>query len=194
MNSIILDSSNKYLLVALAKDNKIVDKICYEAWQRQSELMITELENIMKRNNISKENIDEVIVGIGPGSYTGVRVSLTIAKIMGLMLKNKVYAVSSLEAQKHIGTPTISLINARNNRSYFGVYKDNEIIVKDAIYETKDVLEYINNHKDYAICGDVKYLGLESSSFDLAESLLFSKREENLVKDILSLKPVYLKD
>ena len=194
MNTIILDSSNKYLLVAYAKDDVIVDKICYEAWQRQSELMVTELEKILKRNNLSKDNINEIVVGIGPGSYTGVRVSLTIAKIMGLMLKIKVYAVSSLEAQKIKDTPTISLMNARNNRSYFGVYLNNEVIVKDTIYETKDVLEYISNHKDYAICGDVKYLGLESSSFDLASSLLSSKREDNLVKDILSLKPTYLKE
>ena len=50
MNTIILDSSNKYLLVAYAKDDVIVDKICYEAWQRQSELMVTELEKILKRN------------------------------------------------------------------------------------------------------------------------------------------------
>lgn len=194
MNSIILDSSSTYLLVAYAKDDVVVDKICYEAWQRQSELMIVELEKILNRNNLTKEDIDEIIVSIGPGSYTGVRVSLTIAKIMGLMLKCKVYAVSSLEAQKVKDVHTISLMNARNNRSYFGVYFNNEVIVKDTIYETKDVLDYIDNHKDYAICGDVKYLKLESHPFDLAESLLRSKREDNLVKDILSLKPVYLKD
>ena len=156
--------------------------------------MVTEIEKILKRNNLSKDNINEIVVGIGPGSYTGVRVSLTIAKIMGLMLKIKVYAVSSLEAQKIKDVPTISLMNARNNRSYFGVYLNNNVIVKDTIYETKDVLDYISKHKDYAICGDVKYLGLESSSFDLASSLLSSKREENLVKDILSLKPTYLKE
>ena len=194
MNTIILDSSSTYLLVAFAKDNKVVDKICYEAWQRQSELMIVELEKVLTRNNLKKEDIDEIVVSIGPGSYTGVRVSLTIAKIMGLMLKCKVYAVSSLEAQKIKDVHVISLMNARNNRSYFGVYYNNEVIVKDTIYETPEVLKYIEEHKDYVVCGDVKYLGLTSGEFDLAESLLASRREDNLVKDVLSLKPVYLKD
>ena len=40
MLSLILDSANKELGVAIAKDNEIIDEIKYDAWQKQSELMI----------------------------------------------------------------------------------------------------------------------------------------------------------
>ena len=50
MYQLLLDSSNKYLTVALAKDNKLIDVIFYEAWQRQSEMMVVEMDNIFKRN------------------------------------------------------------------------------------------------------------------------------------------------
>ena len=56
--------------------------------------MVEEIYNIMKRNNIKKEDIDSIVVGIGPGSYTGVRIALTIAKTMGYVLKAKVYGQS----------------------------------------------------------------------------------------------------
>ena len=80
MYQLLLDSSNKYLSVGLSKDGKVVDKIFYEAWQRQSEMMVTEVDNILKRNNIDKSELDGVVVGVGPGSYTGVRIGVTIAK------------------------------------------------------------------------------------------------------------------
>ena len=52
MLSLLLDSANKELLVALYENDKKIDEICYEAWQRQSELMIPELDKILKRNSI----------------------------------------------------------------------------------------------------------------------------------------------
>ncbi|MBO8427900.1 MAG: hypothetical protein IAC58_05105 [Firmicutes bacterium] len=46
MISLILDSSNVYLNVGLAINSKLIDKISYEAWQKQSEYMIPELSLI----------------------------------------------------------------------------------------------------------------------------------------------------
>ena len=105
MYQLLLDSSNKFLSVGLAKDGKVVDKICYEAWQRQSEMMVTEVGNILKRNNIENKDLDGVVVGVGPGSYTGVRIGVTIAKTIAYALKIKVYAKSSLSLLKHPNTP-----------------------------------------------------------------------------------------
>lgn len=48
MLSLILDSANKELGVALANDNEIIDEIKYDAWQKQSELMIPEIEKYLR--------------------------------------------------------------------------------------------------------------------------------------------------
>ena len=82
MISVLLDSSDKFLAVGLARDGKLIASIQYEAWQRQSERLIVELEKILKTNQVSRKDIASVICGIGPGSYTGVRISLTIAKVI----------------------------------------------------------------------------------------------------------------
>ena len=96
MYSLLLDSANRDLNVGLAKDNQIIDRISYQAWQRQSELMAVEVDAILKRNNISAKDIGEVVVTIGPGSYTGIRIALTIAKTLAFALDIKIFAVSSL--------------------------------------------------------------------------------------------------
>ena len=135
MYQLLLDSSNIFLSVGLAKNGKLVDKISYEAWQRQSEMMVTEVDNILKRNNVDKKELDGVVVGIGPGSYTGVRIGVTIA----------------LSLLKHQEFPTICVFNARSGRSYFGVYKGKEVLEKDTVLENEKVLEYIKSHPDYLV-------------------------------------------
>lgn len=192
MYQLLLDSSNIFLSVGLAKDGKVFDKISYEAWQRQSEMMVTEVDNILKRNNLTNKDLDGVVVGIGPGSYTGVRIGVTIAKTIAYSLKIKLYAKSSLSLLRHREFPTICLFNARSGRNYFAVYEGNKVIVKDSVLENEKVLQYIKSHPDYLVCGDTYQLGLESSKFDIISNLAdFSKNDE---VDAFELKPVYLKD
>ena len=192
MYQFLLDSSNKFLSVGLAKDGKVVDKISYEAWQRQSEMMVSEVGNILKRNNLKNSDLDGVVVGIGPGSYTGVRIGVTIAKTIAYSLKIKAYAKSSLSLLKHPELPTICVFNARSGRSYFGVYEGKKVIEKDTVLENEKVLDYIKAHPDYLVNGDTYQLGLESGKFDIIDNLAdFDKNEE---VDVFRLNPVYLKD
>lgn len=192
MYQLLLDSSNTFLSVGLSKDGKVIDKICYQAWQRQSEMMVTEIDNILKRNKIEKNDLDSVVVGIGPGSYTGVRIGVTIAKTIAYALHIKLFAKSSLSLQKHREFPTISVFNARSGRSYFGVYKGAEVIEKDSVIENEKVLEYIKNHPDYVVNGETHQLGVESGVFDIIENLADMRDAREV--DPFRLNPVYLKD
>ena len=79
MIDLLLDSSNIDLSVGISKDGVVIDYTSYEAWQCQSEYMIQEIDKLFAKHNISRNDISSVIVNIGPGSYTGIRISLTIA-------------------------------------------------------------------------------------------------------------------
>lgn len=193
MVTILLDSSNTNLSVGIAKDNLLLEAISYEAWQRQSEYMILELNKLLEKYKVSKEDIKEVIVAKGPGSYTGVRIAITIAKTIAVALDCKLYAVSSLRVQKDGTSPSICLINARSGRSYIGVYEGNKILLEDQIMKNEDVMNYINEHPSYSICGDVKYLSLESKKTSNIKEMLDLKDSLESINP-LSLKPVYMKD
>ena len=192
MYQLLLDSSNIFLSVGLAKDGKVFDKISYEAWQRQSEMMVTEVDNILKRNNIDKSELDGVVVGIGPGSYTGVRIGVTIAKTIAYALHIKLYAKSSLSLLKRREIPTICVFNATSGRSYFAVYEGEKQLEKDSVLENEKVLEYIKSHPDYLVNGETTQLGLESGEYDIIENLADFNQSEEV--DPFRLNPVYLKD
>lgn len=194
MLSLILDSANKELGVALAQDGTLLDEIRYEARQRQSELMIPEIENIFKKNHVNPKDVGEILVTVGPGSYTGVRIALTIAKVYGYALNIPVYAFSSLEVLADLEKPSICLINARSNRSYFAVYEKDNALVNDQVLTNDEVIKYVSEHKDYVTCGETSYLDLVSENSDVLKNMLALKNDSYKVENILKLKAVYLKD
>ena len=194
MYQLVLDSSNKYLVVGLLKDKKIFDSVYYEAWQRQSEVMVQEIDNLLKKNQLTRKDLDAVAVGIGPGSYTGVRIAITIAKTIGYALKIKTYAKSSLFLLKDCIKPTICIYNARSGRSYFAVYEGNKQLVKECIKTNLEVLDYIKINSSFAVNGDVEHLGLVSGKYDIFSNFIDVFNDENLVKNIFTLNPIYLKD
>ena len=194
MFSILLDSSNTSLTVGLAKDDVLLDSISYEAWQTQSEHMIPELDKLLNKYEVERNQISDVVVAIGPGSYTGVRIAITIAKTIAAVLPVKVYAISSLRCQKDGKNPSICVINARSGRSYFGVYEDEKVLVEDMILTNDKVQEYINEHPDYVVCGNATYIGVNGKRPDIARELLSLKKVVAPVADPLAVKPVYMKD
>ena len=194
MFTILLDSSNTSLTVGLAKNNEMLESVSYEAWQSQSEHMIPELDKLLKKYKVERKEIEDIVVAIGPGSYTGVRIAITIAKTMATALNVKVYEVSSLRCLKDENKPSVCLINARSGRSYFGVFEGEKIIINDCIMPNDKVLEYINAHPDYVVCGNAAYLGIEGHDVDIARELLSIKAYTKPSENPLSIKPVYMKD
>ena len=157
-------------------------------------MMVPEIDNIMERNGVSKEDLNAVVVGIGPGSYTGIRIGLTIAKTMTYMLKIPMYVVSSLSIFKDEKEATICVLNARSGRSYIGVYQVDKVLLNDQVLENDKALEYIKSHQTYLVSGESEHLGIKPIEFDITKNLAKAYKEKNKVKDIFRINPVYLKD
>ncbi|MCD8204334.1 MAG: tRNA (adenosine(37)-N6)-threonylcarbamoyltransferase complex dimerization subunit type 1 TsaB [Coprobacillus sp.] len=191
--TVLLDSSVNDLSVGVALNGEIVASTSYYAWQKQSEYMVSELDKLLKDNEIVRDEIKDIMVTIGPASYTGVRIALTIAKVMAFALGVPLYPVSSLRVLKDSNKASICLINARSGRSYIGVYEGNKVLLEDRIMDNKDVLNYINENKEYAVCGDTKYLGIDGYKADVIKEMLSLKSASIAAKDSSSVNPVYLK-
>jgi tRNA threonylcarbamoyl adenosine modification protein YeaZ len=157
--------------------------------------MAVEVDAILKRNNISAKDIGEVVVTIGPGSYTGIRIALTIAKTLAFALDIKIFAVSSLISQKGRHQPTISVINARSNRSYVAIYDaDGQVLVEEKVWPNDELIAWIKGNADFIVSGDAKYLGIDAYQPSVLDGMLEAKKKSVPVENILTLKPVYLKD
>lgn len=194
MIGILIDSSNTRLTVGISKDKCVIASIDEEAWQRQSELLVAAIDKLLKENSVKREEISYVVASKGPGSYTGVRIALTVAKVMAFALNVPLYLPSSLEVLKEDGATSICVSNARSKRSYVGVYEGEKAIVEDTIWTNDELLSYIKEHPTYKVCGEVEYLGLSAQKPDILSNLNKSDTTKNLQKNVLSAKPVYLKD
>ena len=194
MYTVLLDSSNINLSVGLAKDDALLKEISYEAWQQQSEYMIVELNKLLDEFNVSYKDIDSIMVAIGPGSYTGVRIAITIAKTMALACNAKVYPVSSLWIEKDYQNPSICVINARSGRSYVGLYEGSKVIKNDSIWKNEEVIKFVNDNPNYSLCGIAKYLNLEGKEVSVITQMLSLKKDLTPIDNYLALKPVYMSD
>ena len=88
MKTIVMDTSNAYLVIGLYEDDQCIDKYQADGNRRQSEYALTHLDEMLK-TSLGSFNVDEMIITIGPGSYTGQRVALTIAKTLAAISKIK---------------------------------------------------------------------------------------------------------
>lgn len=189
-----VDTSEKMLFVCLYDDEKELYLTSYDAWQRQSEYLVEEIAKAFETAGIKKSDLGAVVSSVGPGSYTGVRIGLTVAKTIAFSLQIPLYLVSSLELLQRFPSPCICLSNARSKRSYFAVYEGGKAVVKDCIKPNDEVRSFIAAHPEYVLCGDLGYLGLEGSSYEPASNYLRCMDEAHLCHNVHSASPVYLKD
>lgn len=194
--SLLIDTSDKYLTVGVSSNDEIIYSTSFEAWQRQSEFLVVEIKKALTSSNVELKDIDTIVCGLGPGSYTGVRIALTFAKVLASTTNVKIKTVSSLAILGNTDISFIGLINARSNRSYIAIYDKGKAVLEDTIKPNDEVLKLIEEYKTlgYEIKGDLGYLKLESSELDLVKGLLSFSKIREVETDVLSLKPVYLKE
>lgn len=181
-----IDTCTKYMCVGLSKGDKLVYKKQYDAFKRQSEVAALEIDKCLKESNVNPSELTKIVVTNGPGSYTGIRIGLTLAKVMSKVLNIKLVCLSSLKTM--CGNEDASaIIDAKGKRVYYGKYKNGEEIISDCI---KYIAEL---DLEEAYVGETGVIGKEEKEIDIIENM-FLLRNEEVVDDVDSVKAIYLKD
>lgn len=152
MISLFLDSSDKKVIVALLSGGKLIDSIIEENDNHLSEKFLPMIERIIAKNQLQIDNIDSIYVINGPGSFTGVRVGVTTAKVMAWGLKKRIIPISELALlattltnKKYI----VPYIDARRNAVYAGIYDKNlNSVMADAYISIDDLMKKIDHIED----------------------------------------------
>ena len=126
MKSLLMDTSNRYLVIAAYEDGKLLTGIQEEGSKKQSEYAIPYIEKILNEHQLELFDFDEIIVTRGPGSYTGVRVGMTIAKTIKTVHPVNVKMVSSLHAYAGMEGKKISVIDARSKKAFVACYENGQ--------------------------------------------------------------------
>lgn len=191
---LLIDTSSNQLAIGIADDYEVVYKIQYPALQKQSELATVEINKALKKLDIDVSELKRIIVTKGPGSYTGVRVGLTIAKIMSYVHSIPVCAISTLQALVGMEPKAIAVLDAKSDKAYIGVYNYGKVKTKETIEEVGSLDELLEKFEGYKIYGDKSLIKQLDTPIDLIENMFQISKIEKNEKYVDTLVPTYLKD
>lgn len=155
MKTLYIDTSSSYLYTALIEDESILKEIKEEFGQNLSEVAMPKIASMFTDTNTSPKEIDKIVVVNGPGSFTGIRIGITIAKVYAWSLNIPITTVLSLEAMALSSknkTYHVPIINARRGYVFGAIYdENNKEILKPQHITIKDLQEKLSQYQEYEI-------------------------------------------
>lgn len=193
MKTLCMDSAHKHLIIVLLEDGEIKAERVLSCWKRQSETLFPQLIACMEEVGWDSDDLDEVMISDGPGSYTGVRIAMSVAKVLCTRKKLQLYCVSTLQLYAGIQKDAFVMLDARSNRAYIANVQDGNIIGTEAIWNLNDCKAYISQHQHH-LYGDVDLIQMESEPVDFAQNFKDLRPLARRIENIHMLTPRYLKE
>lgn len=151
MNILAIDTSTMISTVTISDGVEILGDFNVNQQKTHSESLVPMIENLLKLLGMEVADIDKFVIAKGPGSFTGLRIGMTIAKTLAQASKKELVPVSTLLALANNSSSDrlkVPMIDARGNRIYGAVYdKDFKEIIKEDLY-TIDVFKDLVNNLD----------------------------------------------
>ena len=196
MISLFLNTFSNYLNIVLIKHEKVLDEVYKKLDKDLSKEALSNIKEVIERNNLSPDNINEIIIARGPGSFTGLRVGTTIAKVFAYFKNIKLCSVSSLEvmATSTEGEIIVPLIDARRDYVYGAIYdKDYNVLMEEKYLKREDLIKEAEKYNK-------KIVYVSNDDFDDLDVKKYEPNSTNLIKyinkkeeDSKAFIPTYLK-
>jgi len=199
------------LSIALSEDKNVIIEEMHLLERRHSSLLIPKIKEMLEKVNFSIDGVDAFVIGLGPGSFTGLRIGVSAVKGFGIATKKPCVGVASIDAiamnASEKEASVVPIIDAKRRNVYSTIYKKG---VKKSKYLLLRIDELLKKTK-----GPVVFLG---DGIDLYRAKIEKRnkkavflgeeywypRASNLIKlglkklkkhkksDLGKLKPIYL--
>lgn len=148
-----IDTSTKICTCSIFdSENGVIAETSLSVKKNHSNIVMPIIDNLFKISDLTINDIDKIAVAIGPGSFTGVRIALGIAKGLAMALNKPLIAVNELDILEAIASGNkneiIPLIDARKERVY---YKYQNTYVDDYLI---NLISSFDKNKKYIFVGD----------------------------------------
>lgn len=221
MKILAFDTSNQPLSVAVVEDEKILTEITINIKRNHSLQLMPAINEALEQANTTLDDIDRVAVAKGPGSYTGLRIAVTIAKSLAWSKKIGLVGISSLKVvaanrfDENSGEMIVPIFDARRQNIYTGLYtrkNDGELLqVMEETHISAEQWADILAEKEFP--SPLTLVGVDAPAFidvfkeKLGDQVQLAIPEENLPRasvlallarnekptDIHAFAPTYLK-
>ena len=161
-NILAFDTVSTSFSIAIQKENGSIIEYNKENVKNHNEELLPVLHNFLTDNDLTLDNISYIALGIGPGSFTALRIAFATIKTICYAKNIPIVGISSLETlyeniSEKEGIKS-AMIDARKGSVYANIYNDNEKIVENADLTYQQFIEIIKSintsNKNITLCGD----------------------------------------
>lgn len=159
MLSLALDTSTRLGSVALGREGELLAESSLSVRAAHSETVLPEIGRLLERCQATPGELDRVVVGAGPGSFTGVRIAASLAKGLCAGTDARLAAFSGLEAVAAGAGPSgplCSLLDARRDEVYAAAWEApqaSEPVLEPIVGPVDEVLERLGGGAGWTFAG-----------------------------------------
>ncbi len=199
MKLLAFDTCLDKTYVTLFNENKFINEVIISNDKNyHSAYLISTIAEILKKENLSPKDLDCIATDIGPGSFTGIRACVTVARMLAQQLNIKAVGVSSLEIlSKILEDEALVALDARKNKAYLfdgeikGAIELEEVeklIIGRRLVTDDNLFERFKKYTDKA----VSYQQKEYPLGEILAKIAIEKIETGINTDWGCLKPLYI--
>lgn len=214
MKILAIDTSSEICSTSILENENVIDENNLDNGKTHSENLMPLVEELLNRNSIKLADIDLIACSVGPGSFTGIRIGVSSVKAIAEVLGVPVASITSLETlSKNVisndAATIVSMIDARNNQVYCGIFDENydkkEEYIADSIENVIEKLKIYTNiifvgngalvHKELLEANfvDAKFEENSKQSASNVGKLGYKKFKQDEILNADTIIPIYLR-
>lgn len=157
MAVLVCDTATRILSVAVGQNGVPLASTAVDIPRGHSKLLQPTIESVLRAGGVAVGDLKAIGVGVGPGSYTGVRLAVSNAKAMAFALSLPMYTLSTLLAMAEAVVPyacdeatvVMPLLFARRNRAFGAIYRKHDwawqVVVPVTVLPVVDWIEQLRD-------------------------------------------------
>lgn len=190
MKILAIDTSNFPLGVALIDENKVIGEYMTNVKRNHSLKAMPAVEQLLKDCDTDVKELTKIVVANGPGSYTGVRIGVTLAKTLAWSLDIPLVPVSSLavlaSSGRYFNGYLSPIFDARRGQVYTGLYRFRDGKLEDVLEDRNVMLtDWVEELKNYE--GEILFVGNDTGIH--AEAIQGALGEKAVLAPFVSHNP-----
>ncbi|MGD0571662.1 MAG: tRNA (adenosine(37)-N6)-threonylcarbamoyltransferase complex dimerization subunit type 1 TsaB [Sedimentisphaerales bacterium] len=157
-----IETSGRLGSVALAQGDKLLSESCFSGQMRHSAEIFPAITGLLSGFNKKPEQIEQVYISAGPGSFTGLRIAVTFAKTLALANNSKIVAVNTLDCiAANVNTQDKAeqlgvILDAKRGQFFIAVYEKTQDaiwhkILPDCLMTAEEFIDCFTNRPT---CGE----------------------------------------
>ena len=209
MNILAFDTSTEKFSICILKNNKVVLNLSKILNKTYSKFLIPILKKSLEKTKLDIKEINYIIISLGPGSFTGVRIGIAAAKGLGIPHKISISGFNNMDILANSINDNIkekrivTIIKSKKSDYYFQVFDSKKKPIKKISFFSIDNLPSFFFKKNIVFSGDLDIELINEikkkkknfvykrkiSNASLLINLIKKKQHVNTIK---SLNPLYV--